>query len=154
MTAMKVRKRPAAKLPAETMTNDETRVLDDGTWPVGSVAHQGDLIFVRIAELPVGATPRANRQLADGTTQGSRHVCEKGDVFDAPAESVVAAVKSVCPRSDVQVQYVGPLFRTKRGVAFIDHPEHGAYRMNGKMVVAVIVQRNLDAEERERRTVD
>lgn len=62
------------------------------TWEVGDAAHQGDLIFVGIDRLPTSATPRQNRQLADGQTRGSRHVCERGDVYEADATEAVALI--------------------------------------------------------------
>lgn len=156
-TTKKVSKHKAKRLPAppaESMVNNTPRTFTDADFPVGTVSHQGDLILVRIAALPPSAKPRTNRQLADGDTQGSRHVVERGDVFDANAEDVVKAIKAVCPKSDPQSRYVGPLFRTVDGEADLIHPEHGHHLYRGDMVVACYYQRNQDAEEREQRTRD
>ena len=66
-----------AEVSQESIVNDAPRQFDD--FPVGSVSHQGDVILVAIAGLPTGAKVRTNRQVADGTTQGSRHILEGGD---------------------------------------------------------------------------
>lgn len=139
---------------AESLVNDAPRVFDGAAWPVGSAAHQGDVILVRVAALPAGAAPRANRQVADGDTQGSRHVLHGGAVYDAPAAAVAAAVRAVCPRADVAERYCGPVFVTD-GATALRHPEHGDHEYaEPGMVVAVVFQRNLDAEQREQRVAD
>lgn len=157
MTTTKTRTRkPRASQPpvAEKMLNDSPREFTDADFPVGSVSHQGDVIIVRIETLPTGSKPRANRQVAEGNTQGSRHVVSIGDVFDSNAEKVCKAIKKVCPRSEVQAKYVGPVFRTRHGESDLIHPEHGDHLYRGEMVLACVFQRNLDAEEREQRVVD
>jgi len=119
------------------------------------VSHQGDLILVAIAKLPKSAKPRKNRQLADGDTQGSRHVLERGEVFDCKASEVVKAIKAATG-CDVDKKYVGPVFRSPEEPTANDltHPEHGNQGFPAGCVIAVVYQRNLDAEERERRTRD
>lgn len=156
-TTTKTRKATTIKRPApaaESMVNNAPRTFTEADFPVGTVAHQGDLILVRIADLPSSAKPRKDRQLAEGNTQGSRHVVQTGDVFDADTGEVEKSIKSVCPKSNPESRYVGPLFRTSDGVADLVHPEHGPHLYRGDMVVACYYQRNQDAEERERRTVD
>ena len=140
-----------AKAPpvTESIVNDQPRIFTDADWPVGSAAHQGDLILVRIAILPASAKPRHQRQLADGDTQGSRHILEAGHVFDCQAADVVKAINAVCPRADIQDRYIGPVFRTSNDSAVLAHPEHGDHHYAGEMTIAVVYQRNLDAEQRE-----
>lgn len=139
---------------AESMVNDAPRVFDAAGWTVGSAAHQGDVILVRIAGLPAGATPRKNRQVAEGDTQGSRHVLYGGDIYDVPVEAVAAAVKAACPKADVQPRYCGPVYVTDKNTA-LRHPEHGDHEYaEAGCVVAVVFQRNLDAEMREQRVAD
>jgi hypothetical protein len=90
--------------PAERICNDESKLL--ASFEVGDVSHQGDIIIVRIASLPRSARPRSNRQLAEGTTQGSRHVLTRGDVYDANVREVASLLKDAT-RVDVETRYVG-----------------------------------------------
>ncbi len=138
----------------ERLVNDAQRVFVEADFPVGSAAHQGDLILVRVAALPDSARLRANRQLADGQTQGSRHMLEAGEAFDCDAAEVLALILAVCPRAKIGPQYVGPVFRTVGGAADLLHPEHGDHLYRGDMTLAVVYQRNLDVEEREARVQD
>lgn len=133
--------------------NDAPRMFDDSDFPVGTVAHQGDVILVRIAALPKSAKPRQSRQIAEGNTQGSRHVVITGEVFDCDLSEVSKAVKSAT-KCDVDPKYIGPVFKTVEGCADLDHPEHGNHQYRGEMVMACVFQRVLDAEEREQRAAD
>lgn len=147
MTKTKTRK-------PERIVNDAPRTFTDADFPVGTVAHQGDLILVRIEALPKSAKHRANTQMADGDTQGSRHIVTRGYCHDCDADEVVKAIKKVCPKSEVSSEFIGPVFQTKRGMAELDHPEHGNLLWEGNMVIVCVVQRNLDAEERAVRARD
>lgn len=148
-TKTKARVRKSVSKP-ESIVNNAPREFTDADFPVGSVAHQGDVILVRIASLPTSAKKRKNRQLADGTTQGSRHVLSGGECFDADAAEVVRMIKAACKKSAVAEQYIGPVFRGGE----LTHPEHGNHVYQDEMVLACVYQRNLDAEEREQRTRD
>ncbi len=138
----------------EEIVNDAPRSFSDAEFPIGTVAHQGDLILVRIAELPGSAVIRKDRQLAIGSTQGSRHVLETGIPYDCNALDVQAAITDACKRTAPEQKYIGPVFQTKDGVAELTHPEHGDHKYVGDMTIAVVYQRNLDSEERERITID
>lgn len=132
----------------ETIVNDEPRVFDD--FPIGTVAHQGDVIFIAIE--PMTGNPRRNLQLADGNTQGSRHILVGGELWDCDRNSVANAIRKACPNSQrVSDMCVGPVLR---GPCEIQHPEHGDHIHTTGATIAVVYQRNLDAEERERRTLD
>lgn len=133
----------------ETIINDLPRTFDD--FPVGSVAHQGDLIFVSINAVPKAAKKRKNRQLADGNTQGSRHILVGGQVWDCDPAIVASDISVACPKARVGTDFIGPVLR---GPCEIDHPEHGNHIYTTDAVIAVVYQRNLDAEEREQRTRD
>ena len=137
----------------ETLINDAPKL--HSTFEIGDVAHQGDLIIVRIAGLPKSAKPRLNRQLADGTTQGSRHVLEHGDVFDADRGEIARLIKAAT-KATVGAEYIGPVFVSpdKPTARDLNHPEHGPQGFPAGSVCAVVYQRNLDAEEREQRTRD
>lgn len=139
--------------PSESIINDSPRLLE--SFEVGDVSHQGDLIIVRISQLPKSAKPRANRQLAEGNTQGSRHVLNRGKAYDADHAEVVQAIFAAT-KCQVAEQYIGPVFisHEKPTANDLTHPEHGNQGFPAGAVCAVVFQRNLDAEERERRTVD
>jgi hypothetical protein len=138
----------------ETLVNDAPRTFTDADFPVGTAAHQGDLILVRIGKLPASAKPRKSRQLADGDSQGSRHVLQRGRPYDCQAADVAAAVAAVCHGVTIAPAYCGPVFCTRRGVADLVHPEHGDHHYRGEMTIAVVYQRSLDAELREQRVQD
>ena len=148
------RKRAANTTKPEQLITDAPRTFTEADFPIGTAAHQGDLILVRIADLPPSAKPREDRQLALGNTQGSRHVLQTGTPYDCPAAYVSNAITAVCPGVAVQAAYIGPVFATKDGAADLLHPEHGDHHYRGDMVIAVVYQRNLDAEEREQRVQD
>jgi hypothetical protein len=139
--------------PRERIANDESKL--HATFETGDVSHQGDLIIVCIGELPRSARPRANRQLAEGGTQGSRHVLERGDVYDANPEEIAELIRRATG-CDVGLDYLGPVFVSPSDPTADDltHPEHGNQGFPAGAVCAVVFQRNLDAEEREQRTRD
>ena len=153
MSANKVKARKQAVKP-EGIVNDAPRTFTESAFPIGTAAHQGDLVIVRIASLPASAKPRQDRQLAVGNTQGSRHVLKTGSAYNCAAADVANAISAVCPGVTVQADYIGPVFATQGGAADLLHPEHGDHHYRGDMVMAVVFQRNLDAEEREQRVQD
>lgn len=154
MNATKERKRISKSAPPqERMVNDQSKLLE--AFDVGNVSHQGDLIIVGISGLPKSAKPRATRQLADGDTQGSRHILARGEVFDADPVEVSKLIGQATGKT-VAEQYLGPVFISPDLPSADDltHPEHGNQGFPARQVCAVVYQRNLDAEEREQRTRD
>jgi hypothetical protein len=137
----------------ERMATDAPKFFE--TFEPGDVSHQGDLIIVAIPALPPSARPRADRQLADGTTQGSRHVLARGEVFDVPPRDAADAIFRATG-CRVNSQYVGPVFVAPQKPTPHDltHPEHGHQGFPAGTVCAVVYQRNLDAEQREARVLD
>lgn len=137
----------------EAIVNDESKLLTG--FGVGDASHQGDVIIVGIANLPKSAKPRENRQLADGNTQGSRHVMARGEVYDCDSAEVVAAIKAATGR-DVEARYIGPVFVSPKNPTADDltHPEHGNQGFPAGQVCAVVIQRSLDQLEREQRVAD
>lgn len=82
---------------------------------VSEVVRQGDLYVERIARLPKSRGPKtANRQLAIGETQGSRHVAE-GDV------TVYATAKDADALT-------GPVIVARERWT-LTHPEHGHFSL-------------------------
>lgn len=122
----------------------------------GSVSHQGDLMIVAISQMPRSAKPRTNRQLAEGDTQGSRHVMSRGEVYDADRNELRAAIKNATG-VDVNVEYIAPVIFVSPAEPTehdLTHPEHGHQGFPAGSICAVVYQRNLDAEEREARVRD
>jgi len=152
MTKTRTKRTTSAAKP-ECIVNNAPKLLE--SFETGDVSHQGDLIIVRIAALPASAKPRADRQLAIGDTQGSRHVMTRGEVYDADANEVAEAILAATGHR-VGAQYIGPVFVSPESPTAHDltHPEHGHQGFPAGAVCAVVYQRNLDAEERERRVMD
>lgn len=154
MPATKTRniKKSGAQHP-ERIINDAPRLLE--VFEVGDVSHQGDLSIVRIATLPKSAKPRENRQLAEGSTQGSRHILKRGNVFDASPDEVARLIRAAT-KCEVDTRYCGPVFVSPPAPSKNDltHPEHGNQGFAAGSICAVVYQRNLDSEEREQRTQD
>lgn len=146
-------KSPKAAEHVERIVNDASKLLE--TFSAGDVSHQGDLIIVGIKSLPASAKPRENRQLADGNTQGSRHVLARGTVYNASPEEVAELIRQAT-KEWVDARYVGPVFVSpdRPSADDLTHPEHGNQGFPAGTVCAVVYQRNLDAEEREQRTRD
>lgn len=132
---------------AEKIKNDEPRRFD--AWAPGDVAAQGDLNLVCISALPKSAKTRSNRQMAEGATQGSRHIVEGGECFDADPAEVAGLIKEATGK-DIDPRYIGPVFS---GPCTLTHPEHGNHDYPA-CTNAVVYQRVLDAEEREQRAQD
>lgn len=154
MSSTVVEVNTSTKTLSKKIINDDPKTFTDADFPVGSVAHQGDVILVRIKNLPQSAVARKDRQMAIGNTQGSRHILQEGNPFDCNTSEVIGAITSVCRGVELQEQYIGPVFQTVQGRASLIHPEHGDHYYEGDMTIACIYQRNLDAEERERRVRD
>lgn len=135
----------------ECIVNDAPHTHE--TWACGDVGLQGDLIFVGIGSLPKSAKPRKNRQLAEGNTQGSRHILSGGRCYECDTAEVAKLIKAAT-KTAVDAKYIGPVFTTP---CEVQHPEHGDHvwpKSLGKCFVAVVFQRSLDAEEREQRVQD
>ncbi len=137
----------------ESIVNDEPHL--HAVFEVGDASRQGDLYFVRIATMPSGARPATSRQLANGSTQGARHIAERGDVYDAPAEDISAAIK-VANGCGVPARYVGKIYVSPQSPTADDvsHPEHGNQGFPAGTICAVVHQRNQDKLEGERRAAD
>lgn len=118
---------------AENIDAAETEAI--GTASVGDVVRQGDLYLVCLEELPDGK-PIDGRQLAPGTTQGSRHV------LAGECRIVTADQAEVADRigHDVQPELVGPVFRCDAECT-VTHPEHGDKVLPQGTAWAVVYQR-------------
>lgn len=89
---------------------------------VGQYSRQGDVYIHRVDDKHPRGKPRAERQLAIGTTQGSRHVAEE------PAVVYEGATRPEWCREDA---FIGPCIVVPQGeTALVSHPEH-AYSLHG-----------------------
>lgn len=139
------------KIQSHEIVNDAPRTFTDADFPVGSVAHQGDVILVRIESLPESRRDRANRQLADGNTQGSRHVLVEGFVYDCDRGEVADRIQDVCPKAElIADDFIGPVFLGGE----LTHPEHGNHHYADDMVIATVYQRTVDVLDRIERVQD
>ena len=90
----------------------------------GDVVRQGDLYLIRL-DRPIAGRPYGSRQLAPGTTQGSRHVvageCEIRAVDD---EIALLELHRLVPATRGHQQLIGPEIIAD-GPVTIEHPEHG-----------------------------
>lgn len=108
---------------AEAIRNDAFAEI--ATASPGDVGRQGDVYLVLLDELPEKQGPYAGRQLAPGTTQGSRHVVE-GDceLYTPKAESATRILHRLVPATKRFPQILGPTIVAKS--PWIErHPEHG-----------------------------
>lgn len=137
----------------ESVINNESKLHP--TFEVGDVSYQGDLIIIGIEKLPKSAKVRTNRQLVEGTTKGSRHVCINGNVFDCNKKEVQQLIQKAT-QIFIDEKYIGPVFVSpeKPTADDIDHPEHGNQGFPAHTICAIAYQRSLDAEQREQRTQD
>ena len=133
---------------AESVRNDESATV--GTVSIGDVIRQGDLYVVAILELPEKRTPTTQRQLAPGTSQGSRHVlvgaCE---IYEADKGQAISMILQALAPAKIELHeaLIGPVFRTLGEVA-LDHPEHGNRVLPSGECFAVVFQRQFGEEVR------
>lgn len=136
---------------AESIKSGEAQTV--GTASLGDVVRQGDLYLTVIEALPPSAKKSKQKQLAPGTTQGSRHIAD-AQTFEADKGEIVSAIRKANPNALPDVErFIGPLVVFSEASPVM-HPEHGWVTMPAGSVCAVTYQRDLDQEERERRVQD
>lgn len=91
----------------------EVRILSE--MKVGDVARQGDIYVERIASIEGKGAAVKSRQLAPGTTKGSRHI-----VDESPAVTLWNGKTDLAGKAEFQR---GPVIEAK-GDFSITHPEH------------------------------
>lgn len=84
---------------------------------VGEYARQGDIYVERIADVDMNWPLGTNRQLAPGTTQGSRHVVAGDVAIRTPPEGQRVR------RDGANARLLGPQL-SSAGRVVITHPEH------------------------------
>lgn len=126
---------------AESIKNDGAHDLRE-SMEVGDAWAQGDILIRKInAIADVEEVKSPQRQLAPGTTQGSRHCL-----------STLDGVTVYQPKDANVLE--GPVFTTENGVT-VEHPEHGDVIL-GPGCYSITYQRSYDEERREelRRAAD
>lgn len=110
---------------------------------IGEVARQGDIYIERIAKIEGRGEVLKSRQLAPGTSKGSRHI-----VDESPDVLVVQSAPSL---RNHQAFQVGPAIEAK-GPVCIMHPEHAWIRLLGvgKRFYQVFFQADWARKERTR----
>jgi len=138
----------AVKKSAEQIRNDENQCV--GTVSPGDVIRQGDLYLVALGDLKgIETTPIADRQLAPGETQGSRHVIAgPADMLKASSPNAVASrINKLVRDARVEPALVGPLVLAGAGCE-LTHPEHGNFQLPAGELFAVVYQRAFAEEVR------
>lgn len=137
---------------SEQICSDAPRDLTLGKQ---DVVRQGDIYILPLSKLPPCLKNRASRQLADGDTQGSRHVLAgDAEMFDPQYTGDVAAfIGSEYPGVQLREYQIGPVFLAK-GPVTVEHPEHGHRTLTEPGAYAVVFQRSLTADDREERARD
>jgi hypothetical protein len=108
---------------AEAIRSDAPAVCN-ATDP-GDVCRQGDVYLTRLGREPRTLRPYVGRQLAPGTTQGSRHVVEGRVTMLVPDEDDAAlALGEAVPAARMRRHFVGPVVLAPAGFT-LTHPEHG-----------------------------
>lgn len=153
-TAVKTKVAKVEASHVECIINDESKLHE--CFEVGDCSAQGDFMLFRLPSLPKSAKPRQSRQLAEGTSMGSRHIVERGDIYDCDPEEVCKMITSVRPKIKVDSRYIGPVFvcPDEPTADDLSHPDHGNQGFPGKSIICSISQRILDAEDREMRNKD
>lgn len=120
MTIMKAFE--AVRQTAEMIKNDEPATIEQ--IESGDVCRQGDLYIVAL-DVPLTGKPFGSRQLAPGSTQGSRHVvvgrCNVQAVDEIEATK---AINRLIPATRGHQLFIGPQI-VASGPVTITHPEHG-----------------------------
>lgn len=114
----------------------------------GDAYVQGDVIVARIDITPRRAGKWSEgRQLAQGTTQGSRHVAEgDAELFVPDSGETNAAIDRLFPRTKGLPRILGPCVESKSPWT-MTHPEHGD-RTFPAGVDIILYQRAASAELR------
>jgi len=125
---------------AEEIQNDATQQFPEAASP-GDAWRQGDVYITLLDSLPEGALllDDPSNQLAPGTTQGSRHCLDSLD----------GVTMYRLPRPEM---LDGPVLECRQQRT-ITHPEHGDVVLPPG-IYGITYQRDLDAEDRERRVLD
>lgn len=109
---------------AEKIRNAEPATIE--VMDPSDVLRQGDIYLIRLEScLPADKNPWPSRQLAVGTSQGSRHVAEgECEVYRPVEADAIQALTSLVPATRNHQQFIGPAIHASEPIT-ITHPEHG-----------------------------
>lgn len=93
---------------------------------IGTAIHQGDVYLHRVADDHPRGEPLGTRQVAVGTTVGSRHIIEGDDVEVFAGKALPPSVK--VPAWTTERDLLGPLVVAKEAFT-LTHPEHAHHRL-------------------------
>jgi len=130
---------------AEEIRNDEDAAIP--FMEPGDVVVQGDVYLVMLAAALPAVDAYAGRQLAPGSTQGSRHTAE-GEVtlVQVDESEATAALVALIPETANHRQFIGPQV-TATEPWTVAHPEHGNRTLPAGIYL-VTYQHDLVQEER------
>lgn len=112
----------AVRVAAESIRSDAPATVP--AMEPGDVLRQGDLYVIALDSALPGKPTHA-RQLAPGTTQGSRHVAEGPcEVVEPEGSAALSALHRLIPATRAHRQFVGPAIHATAPIT-IAHPEHG-----------------------------
>lgn len=105
---------------------------------VGQNCRQGDVYLLRVAKRPeCYATKSSNRQLAPGTSKGSRHILDGAvTVFTAPEAASRDAVSRLPGVSGGRLLLPGPCVEADERFT-LTHPEHAHHSLPAGCYVTV-----------------
>lgn len=113
---------------AQSLLLPETRFVE--SLNLEQYVRQGDIYLIKINELPDGCKPIANRQLAPGTTQGSRHIAgDQSTVYSHPRQGEIEVVrKDIDGATVVGARCIGPVI-VQESFDSVEHPQHAHMSM-------------------------
>ena len=116
---------------AEKKTMKEYRLLRE--LPVKMGSRQGDVYFLSVPESVITGKEIKNRQLAPGSSKGSRHIVEGNvkifDTWKAPKELFAKAAQVLrVDRERLVKALSGPAIKAE-GAFRVTHPEHADYTL-------------------------
>lgn len=113
-------------------------VRDVGELKIGQVIHQGDVYLHRVpAEHPKGKL-LGTRQIAVGTSVGSRHVVEGAEVEVYEGKQYPEGFKE--PEGCQPNALLGPVVVVKGGTMTLTHPEHAHHCVTGEQTFQTTYQ--------------
>lgn len=115
---------------ASTKADAKVRVVS--AIEVDQAVRQGDIYITRIASIPSGVRSIEDRQLAPGTSQGSRHI-------------IVGDGLALSARLNDSNPLQGPYIKAEKSFT-VEHPEHGHINMPAGDY-SCTYQRDFSAEE-------
>jgi hypothetical protein len=116
---------------ASTKKAKEYRIVRE--FPVGKAVRQGDVYILRLPDNAKLTNATKNRQLAPGTTKGSRHIVE-GEVklfqgWTPPADLFASTAKALSvSRERLLEMLAGPAIEAN-GAFRVTHPEHADFTL-------------------------